>query len=204
MSPELEKMLKDLTEGLGTLTKGFETLSASVEEIKKKGPEKVEANDHTMSLVEPHAKACEACAAGMEAAGIGGHPERGHAVVLRKMAGHMRAAAAMGQVPHIYRDHDYFVNAAAEKADPMADLAKKVDEMVKPLADGLKAMETKLADVKAAAVADAKAPERKTLPPSISTLIARSGIDVPEAEGGKIPLAKLDAALKELPTSQRL
>jgi hypothetical protein len=156
-----------------------------------------------MSLVEPHAKACEACAAGMEAAGVGGDAQRGHAVVLRRMAGSMRAEAAMGKVPHIYRDHDYFVSAAADKEDGGTVLAAKLDEMVKPLAEGLKAMETKLADVKAAAVADAKAPERKTLPASITTLLAKNGLEAP-ADGSKFSLANVDAALKELPFATRL
>jgi hypothetical protein len=138
----------------------------------------------------------------MEAASVGGDAQRGHAVVLRRMAGSMRAEAAMGKVPHIYRDHDYFVSAAADdKAD--AEMAKKLDEMVKPLAEGLKAMETKLADVKAAAVADAKAPERKTLPASITTLLAKAGLQAPE-DGSKFSLASVDSALKELPFATRL
>jgi hypothetical protein len=36
----------------------------------------------------------------MEAASVGGDPQPGHPVVLRRMAGHMRAGAAMGKVPH--------------------------------------------------------------------------------------------------------
>jgi hypothetical protein len=201
MNEEIKKALEGLTSGLDGLTKQFAELSASVEGLKK-GPEKVEANDRVMSLVEPHAKACEACAAGMEAAGVGGHPEHGHASVLRKMAGHMRAEAALGKVPHIYRDHDW-MHAAADKADPAADFAKKFDELVKPLADGLAAMETKLADVKAAAVAEAKAPERKTLSPALTTLLAKAGLEAP-ANGEKFSLAKVNDALKELPTNTRL
>jgi hypothetical protein len=201
MSEDTKKMLEGLAEGVAALTKQFAELSASVEDLKKKGPEKVEANDRTMSLVEPHAKACEACAAGMEAAGVGGDAQRGHAVVLRRMAGSMRAEAAMGKVPHIYRDHDYFVSAAAD--DKAEDMSKRFDEMVKPLADGLKALETKLADVKAAAVADVKAPERKTLPASITTLLAKAGLEAP-ADGSKFSLASVDAALKELPFQTRL
>jgi hypothetical protein len=202
MSEDTKKVLEGLAEGVAALTKQFAELSASVEDLKKKGPEKVEANARTMSLVEPHAKACEACADGMEAAGVGADPRHGHVAVLRNMAGHMRAEAAMGRVPHVYRDHDYFVNAAADdKAD--AEMAKKLDEMVKPLAEGFKAMETKLADVKAAAVADAKAPERKTLPASVTTLLAKAGLQAPE-DGSKFSLASVDAALKELPFATRL
>jgi hypothetical protein len=60
MSEDVKKMLEGLAAGVEGLTKQFAELSASVEHLKKKGPEKVEANDRTMSLVEPHAKACEA------------------------------------------------------------------------------------------------------------------------------------------------
>jgi hypothetical protein len=201
MNEEIKKALEGLTSGLDGLSKQFAELSASVEDLKKKGPEKVEAN--AMSMVEPHAESLESCAAAMEASGVGGDPQRGHAVVLRRMAGSMRAEAAMGKVPHIYRDHDYFVSAAADKVDETAAISTKLDEMVKPLADGLKALETRLADVKAAAVANVEAPARKTLPASITTLLAKSGLEAP-ADGSKFSLATVDAALKELPFQTRL
>jgi hypothetical protein len=210
MTPEQEKQLADLAAGVAALTASLQTISASVEDIKKAGPATVNANANTMALVEPHAKACEACASGMEAAGIGGHPERGHAVMLRKMAGNMRAAAAMGQIPHIYRDHDYFMNAAADTGNanatkPLdgAELAAKVEAAVKPLADKLAAVGTQLADLKAKAFADSPAPERKTVKPEITALLAKAGLEAP-ADGSKLALGKVDAALKELPVSQRL
>jgi len=49
--------------------------------------------------VEPHAAKLEACADAMEAAGIGGDPNNGHAVQLRRMAACMRADAAQGRMP---------------------------------------------------------------------------------------------------------
>jgi hypothetical protein len=202
MNEEIKKALEGLTSGLEGLTKQFGELSASVEELKK-GPEKVEANARTMSMVEPHAKACEACADAMEAAGVGADPRHGHVAVLRNITGHLRAEAAMGRVPHIYRDHDYFVSAAVDKADPAADMAKKLDEMVKPLADGLKSLETKLADVKAAAIANVEAPVRKTLPAAITALLAKTGIEAP-ADGSKLSLANVNKALEGLPTGTRL
>jgi len=52
--------------------------------------------------VEPHALALENAANEMEAAGIGLHPEEGHVHHLRKMAGHMRAEAALGQIASKY------------------------------------------------------------------------------------------------------
>jgi hypothetical protein len=199
MNEELKKVLEGLSAGLEGLTKQFGELSASVEDLKK-GPEKVEANAKVISMVEPHAQACEACAASMDAAGVGGDPERGHANVLRKMAGHMRAEAALGKVPHIFRE---FIGAAAEKAEPAADMSAKLDELVKPLAEGLKAMETKLADLKAAAVANVEAPVRKTLPAAITALLAKTGIEAP-ADGSKLSLANVNKALEGLPTNTRL
>jgi hypothetical protein len=74
---------------------------------------------------------------------------------------------------------------------------------VKPLAEGLKALEPRLSDVKAAAVADAKAPERKTLAASITTLLVKAGLEAP-ADGSKFSLANVDKALKELPVATRL
>jgi hypothetical protein len=195
---EMNEEIKTMLEGL---TKQFAELSATVEDLKKKGPEKVEAN--AMSMVEPHAQSLESCAAAMEASGVGGDAQRGHAVVLRRMAGSMRAEAAMGKVPHIYRDHDYFVSAAADKVDETAAINARLDEMVKPLAASLAALETKLADVKAAAVANVEAPARKTLPASITTLLAKNGLEAP-ADGSKFSLATVDAALKELPFQTRL
>jgi hypothetical protein len=49
--------------------------------------------------VEPHAAKLESCAAGMEAAGIGGDMTNGHAVILRRMAASMRADAVQGRLP---------------------------------------------------------------------------------------------------------
>jgi hypothetical protein len=49
--------------------------------------------------VEPHAAKLEACAAEMEAAGIGGDMTNGHAVILRRMAASMRADAVQGRLP---------------------------------------------------------------------------------------------------------
>jgi hypothetical protein len=55
-----------------------------------------------LSKVEHHAAALENCAAEMEAAGIGGDPNNGHAVVLRRMAADMRAQAVQGRLPSVH------------------------------------------------------------------------------------------------------
>ncbi len=52
-----------------------------------------------LARVEPHAARLEDIADGMDAAGIGGHPTRGHAVMLRYMASCLRAGT--DEVVHI-------------------------------------------------------------------------------------------------------
>lgn len=59
----------------------------------------------------------------MDKAGIGGHATRGHAAVLRDMAGCMRADAARGRMPNEYGG---FLNAAAAapKGRPLLTLTE--------------------------------------------------------------------------------
>src|ERR1700726_540487 len=74
-------------------------------------------------VVEPHAVAIESCAASMEAAGLGGGLH-GHVETLRHMAGCMRADAARGTVPSIYRNDSPFTAAAenSQGSNAMKDL----------------------------------------------------------------------------------
>lgn len=198
MSPELEKMMKDFAAGLETVTKSVTELSASVAKL---GP--VSAAN-LLPKVEPHASKMEACADAMEAAGIGGDPNNGHAVVLRKMAGHMRAEAAQGRMPSAYSGGHMWGSAAkGETVDTAAEVAKAVDALVKPLAASLAAMGTQLTDLKAAAFKDSAAPERKTASPAITALLARTGITGPK-DGEKLDLAVVDKALAALPIGDRL
>lgn len=66
-----------------------------------------------LEKIEPHASRLEAAATSMDAAGIGGHPTRGHAAILRGMAGDLRSKAAKGELPAVF---DQF-NAAADTGD---------------------------------------------------------------------------------------
>jgi len=68
-----------------------------------------------LDKVEPHAKRLEDAADEMEADGIGGHLTDGHAAVLRRMSACMRADAAHGKLPSVYRDADRLY-ASAEPA----------------------------------------------------------------------------------------
>ena len=71
---------------------------------------------NNLALVEPHAKRLEDAADKMDSDGIGGHPTRGHAVVLRQMAGSMRADAAVGKLPHVMPTNFGAVSAVARAA----------------------------------------------------------------------------------------
>lgn len=196
-----------LKEGLSKV----DQIAASVEDIKKNPPMAVNANAVTMERVEPHAKSLDACAASMEAAGIGTHATRGHATVMRQMAGHMRAQAAMGQIPSEYSggasyyasadDQAKTIQSATEKAvkDAMASVsasAPKIEESTefKALKDKLAATETKLKDVQAATAANQPPPDRKTLPPHIASVMSKAGITAPEGDE-KLNVATVDAAL---------
>jgi hypothetical protein len=129
----------------------------------------------------------------MEGAGIGLAPTAGHVAVLRRMAASMRAEAAMGKMPHIYRDHDYNMGAAAVVVEKPEDSAT-----TKALADlkaSLEAISTKFADLKAGARQEATAPERKTLTPSLTALLDRHGIKA--GADGEIDVSAVSAALKK-------
>lgn len=186
MNEEMKKLFEDLA-------KKLETVSASVEDLKK-APTKIEAStDHVRAAVEPHAAALDSCAAAMEAAGIGNHPSLGHGTVLRRMAGSMRAEAAMGKMPHIYRDHDYGYSAGADKNEAAKAV---VEEATKGLKDQLASLGTQFADLKAAAFKATPAPERKTLSPQITALLAKAGLSEPEGDTKLDPHAVSDALNK--------
>jgi hypothetical protein len=70
--------------------------------------------------VETHAARLEAAADKMENDGIGGHATRGHAAVLRDMAGCMRADAARGKMPDVYNGGGAMFGAAATDNAPKA------------------------------------------------------------------------------------
>lgn len=69
-----------------------------------------------LAKVEKHAAELEKAADHMDAAGIGGHPTKGHAVMLRRMAADLRANAAKGELPAVF---DQF-NAAADTDSEMS------------------------------------------------------------------------------------
>lgn len=189
---EMNEELKALFDGLAAQVT---SLAASVEELKK-APLQIDASTPVIDKVEPHAATLEACHAAMEAAGIGMHPQQGHVITLKRMVGHMRAAAAMGKVPHIFRDEAYPMEASIEKGnDDMTpeDVTKAVEAAMKPVLDKLAASETQISDLKAAAKAASPPPERKTISPMVSAILAKSMLNLPEGDE-KLTVAQVDDA----------
>lgn len=207
MDPEELKAMLD-----AALAAALAPVNARFDKLEAEAAKRIEANAATISKVEPHATALESCAAAMEADGVGLDPTRGHVAVLRRMASGMRAEAAVGKIPHIWRDHDYpsWASADPHKKEEddmnakefqaaleaaMKPLVEKIDAQEKTIADLKASTETKIADLKASARASTPAPERKTVSPAISSLLAKAGISV-EGEGDKkLAIAEVDKAL---------
>jgi hypothetical protein len=206
---DMNEELKALLDGLAAQVT---SLAASVEELKK-APPQIDAATPVMDKVEPHALSLEACHAAMEAAGIGMHPQNGHVVMLKKMVGSMRASAAMGKIPHAFwgaSDHDaddYRASIETKKEPDMTpeDVTKAVEAAMKPVLDKLAAAETQISDLKAAAKAVSPPPERKTVSPMISSILARSGLTLPEGDE-KLSVAQMDEVLSKgnLTTNQKI
>ncbi|MES1988466.1 MAG: hypothetical protein V4440_10635, partial [Pseudomonadota bacterium] len=124
----------------------------------------------------------------------GTHPEHGHAALIKKVANHMMAQAAMGQVPHVFTDHN-FLASADKKAESVAASAEQTAEM-KVILDKFAALETKLVDSEAARFeAAAAGVARKTITPEIKSLMANANIS--EADKGQVAIEVVDAAFKE-------
>jgi hypothetical protein len=172
-------------------------IKAELDNLKAEGAKTtaaLEASKEVQGKVRPHADALRACSAAMQAAGIGGHPTAGHVVRLNKMADHMEAAAAMGQIPHVYRDHDFLVDAGADTSGRQT-AENEVPAWAKTLQEGLAAMGTKVEDLKGKAFSAAAQPERKTLSPDLTRLLAKNGISAAGEEAPKVTVAQFDGFL---------
>ena len=73
-----------------------------------------------LSKIEPHASRLEDAADKMDAAGIGGHPKRGHAAVLRDMAASLRADAARGKTSDVFDGGVMYGAASTASSDDIA------------------------------------------------------------------------------------
>ena len=159
-----------------------------------------------MGKVEPHAADLEDRAMKMEKDGIGSDARTGHVKVIRNMAASMRAEAAMGRMPSSYSGMGMM--AAADAAHMSTTVAPKIedDPAFKALKDKLASTETQVADMKAAAARKGGAePERKTLSPAITSLLARADLALPDGDG-KMSASAVDTALTKagLTVSQRI
>lgn len=184
--PMLAKAMEPVTAKIATIE------AAQVETNKT-----LAASKEAQAKVQPHADAMRACAAGMQAAGIGGHPSMGHVARLNKMADQMEASAAMGNLPHIYRDHDFLVDASVDKDGKpiVAQTEVKPDPVVAELTAQLAAMGTKLDDLKAKAFTTAPEPERKTLSSGVVALLAKNDFQIDAAGEKKVGVAQFDTFL---------
>lgn len=200
MSPDEMKALfaGALKEAIDPIATRLTAIEAGAKELDAK----LEANKATMKRVEPHVTALESCCAAMEADGIG-VADGGHVSRLRKMASSMRADAAMGKVPSTYSEYMY--SAAAPIAAAAVDVAAEVAKAMAPLKAELETAKTKLVDMQASARALATAPERKTIPPAISALLAKAAITMPEGDT-KLSVGSVDAALNAagIPLDKRI
>lgn len=227
MTPEeVKKMVSDsLAEALpGALSAAVATLRA-------------DGDMDAAKMVRKHSAAIRKCAADMEASGIGKHPTKGHANLLRCAADDMDAQAASGSIPHTvgalpgYFDADEDVDAsrhrarrhkAKQKADDDVDAddedaddadmdadddgdqdadddgdqdarRSKAGRKAKNLAAQNKALKRQIKNLQSGA---AREPERKTISPSVMSLLARTTLTPELDKGNVLSVSSVDAALK--------
>lgn len=184
---EISEMdIKELMEAVAKLTAQNEALMGKVTEMEANSAKLSAAS--VLGMVKPHADALRAAADGMEKSGYGMHEKRGHVAVLRGMADRMESDAVMGKTPHIIGDEAWFAAATDVKVEAKAD--PKIAELEGAIAD----LKAAAADTKAKEFNAAAAPERKTLTPAVTALLAKAGIAAPEGDA-KLDIANVDTML---------
>jgi hypothetical protein len=197
---------EQILEQIKTLNDSFSARMDAIEAAQAETANAMQAGKEHMAKVEPHAAALESCAAAMEKDGIGGHATNGHVKACRAMADHLRAQAAMGKLADAWPGFGGFYAAANDTATAAP---AKDNEEIKALrtefADQLGALQTMLKDMQAAAKQQSPAPERKTLAPQVTSLLARAGITLPEGDK-KLTVSEVDKTLAgcNLDNRQRL
>jgi hypothetical protein len=193
MTPEELKKLMDSVAGLTTSVAAFGDRFTALEQ-------KVEAAGIVHAKVKPLADGLRACAAAMEAAGVGMHADAGHVKLLKNMADTMEAEAMMNRTPHSYSS--YFHASAAGSAGTAAvnDETKKEFEKLQA---SVAALTTKLTDLQAKGFTHADAPDRKTLPADVIAILNKHSLAA-EAEKGALTVAQVDQALKGLTPHERM
>ena len=163
----------------------------------------LQANAAVVEKVKPHSDGLRKVADNMEAAGIGCHASAGHVQAIRKMAASMDTDAAQGKTPSDYYNGGMYAGASPTEISTM--VASAVAAAVKPqdngdvakMTDALAAMGTKIADLQASQAKQKTAPERRTLPPTVTALLARAGVSAPGTDVEKMSIHDLDETLKK-------
>lgn len=138
--------------------------------------------------VEPHAVALDNQATALEAAGI-------DATALRKMASDMRAEATAGRMPTKLVAAASVIPTVVAPAATDAAVATLIAEALKPLQNQLEETQTKLKDAETAGRLTASAPGRRTMAPSVTNILNKSGLELPTDENAKLKIADVDKAL---------
>jgi hypothetical protein len=195
---EMDEMeIKEILEAIGKLGERLEKIES--------GQASMQANKNVVEKVKPHADRLNDLADGMEAAAIGNHPTKGHVAHLRHMAASMMSDAHQGKMPHVYYASPGFFDASR---DNRADTRPAADEETKKELGEVKAslanLTTVLKDVQAAQAKLANAPDRKTINPRITSLLAKAGVTLDSDK--KLTVAELDKALSggSLPPQARI
>lgn len=195
-----EELEAILAAAITPLTQKIEAIEAGQAALDTK----IEAGKELHAKVAPHAEKLRACAAGMSASGIGLHATRGHVSMLNRMADNLEAEAMGGSMPHIYRDHDWAGGAYYAGADQsQQQTAPAVNADVEGLKASVADLTNKLAEKVEAGREGAKEPERKTLSPAITAILAKASVDAP-TEGKTIPAGDLDRILASQSVSERI
>lgn len=190
MNPEELKAL--LAEAVAPLSAQITAQVAELAAMKELQAKGASLAGPIIDQVKPFVDRLNACAADMEAAGVGVHAENGHAKHLRHMAAHMAAEAVSGRVPHVYRDHDFLTNSViSAAAKPDAATTAALAAVTSAVAD----LGTKFTDLQAKAFTAAPAPQRQTIGGDVKTLLAKAGLESAVAEGKKLTMTQVDAAL---------
>lgn len=196
MSDEILKMLNEMKEQINNMQANMDKRTLTAGSI--------------IDSVKPHVDGLRACADGMQAAGIGTHPTNGHAIAINKIADHMSAAAAAGQLPHVYENTDFVHASNANTNDTKTNEDEETEEM-KELKQMVASMQTEIADLKSQkfeAAGDNAEGKRKTTPTvqlseKTRHLMAKAGINLSE----KVDPYAVDEALanmKKLTVADRI
>ncbi len=178
MTPE--EMKKLLEAALSPIQAQVAELATKVSATEQK---QLEASAVTKKVAK-HSKALRDAADEMERDGVGMHASGGHVVRLRKMADRMDAEAAEGQVPHIYRDHDWFSHSSAPVVDEAA--AKQLSAVQEQIA----ALQTAVKQAGAS-----PQPERRTLSAASAEFLSKFRLEAPSGDA-KLAVETIDKALE--------